>query len=267
MITNGEREDKSIPGPAIIQFQDVTKVYKGDLFKKKNAALSGVSLEVHQGEIFGIIGRNGAGKSTSIKILMGFVKHDSGRVTLSGQEPYQAECHESLGYLPESPCLYQHLSITDHLNFAAVIAKIPSHEIKPRIDQILQKVGLSQVSKIKIKKFSKGMTQRAALAYALLHDPEVLILDEPMSGLDPFGRKMIVDIINDYRARNKTVLFSSHVLTDVERLCDRIGVMNRGRMIKIMRPDEIPPSAGDHSKSSLEAIFMELVNSDTGGRE
>ena len=267
MLTNGEQKDNPMPPPAIIVFQNVSKVYQGDLFKKKKVALNGVSLEVRPGEIFGMIGRNGAGKSTAIKIIMGFVKHDSGQVMLASREPDKAECHKGLGYLPESPCLYQHLSITDHLNCAAVVAGIPSPEIKPRIDQILQRVGLSQVSKIKIKKFSKGMTQRAALAYALLHAPDILILDEPMSGLDPFGRKLVVDIINDYRAQNKTVLFSSHVLTDVERLCDRIGVMNRGRMIKVMRPDEIPPSTGDHSKSPLEDIFMKLVNSDTGGKE
>ncbi len=263
MITNDER-GAARPGPAIIQFQEVTKVYHGELFKKKSVALRGVSLEVHQGEIFGIIGRNGAGKSTSIKILMGFVKHTNGQVVLSGRNPHEAKCHEGLGYLPESPCLYQHLSITDHLNFAAAITNIPGREIKDRIKQILQRVGLSQAAKIKIQKFSKGMTQRAALAYALLHDPDILILDEPMSGLDPFGRQMVIDIINDYRARNKTVLFCSHILTDVERICDRIGVMNRGRIIKIMRPDEIPPTTGPHTKSPLEAMFIDLVNSDTG---
>ncbi len=259
MTTNGAR-----PGRTIIQFQDVTKIYHGELFKKKSVALRGVSLEVRRGEIFGIIGRNGAGKSTSIKILMGFVKHSSGQVTLSGRQPCQAECHMGLGYLPESPCLYQHLTITDHLNFAAAVADIPGHEVKARIKQILRRVGLSQAGRIKIKKFSKGMTQRAALAYALLHDPDILILDEPMSGLDPFGRQMVIDIINDYREQNKTVLFCSHILTDVERICDRIGVMNRGRIIKIMRPDEIPPTTGRHSKSPLEAMFIDLVNSDTG---
>ncbi|MFW8601733.1 ABC transporter ATP-binding protein [Desulfobacterota bacterium M19] len=263
MTINGERVGESSPGRTIIQFQKVTKIYHGELFKKKSVALRGVSLEVQQGEIFGIIGRNGAGKSTSIKILMGFVKHSSGRVSLSGREPYEAKCHMGLGYLPESPCLYQHLTIIDHLNFAAAITNIPDHEVKPRIEQILQRVGLSQAGRIKIKKFSKGMTQRAALAYALLHDPDILILDEPMSGLDPFGRQMVIDIINDYRARRKTVLFCSHILTDVERICDRIGVMNRGRIIKNMRPDEIPPTTGRHSKSPLEALFIDLVNSDT----
>lgn len=263
MTTNDAKEAPG-PGPVIIQFQEVTKVYHGELFKKESVALRGVSLEVSQGEIFGIIGRNGAGKSTAIKILMGFVKHSSGQVSLSGRKPYESECHMGLGYLPESPCLYKHLTITDHLNFAAAITNIPGREIKTCIKQILQRVGLSQAAGIKIKKFSKGMTQRAALAYALLHDPDILILDEPMSGLDPFGRQMVIDIINDYRARNKTVLFCSHILTDVERICDRIGVMNRGRIIKIMRPDEIPPTTGRHSKSPLEAMFIDLVNSDTG---
>ncbi|HFQ81123.1 MAG TPA: ABC transporter ATP-binding protein [Desulfobacterales bacterium] len=263
MTTSGEGEATG-PGPVIIRFQEVTKVYRGELFKKESVALRGVSLEVQEGEIFGIIGRNGAGKSTSIKILMGFVKHSGGRVSLSGREPYEAKCHMGLGYLPESPCLYQHLTITDHLKFAAAIANIPNSEIKPRIAQILQRVGLGQAAGVKIKKFSKGMTQRAALAYALLHDPDLLILDEPMSGLDPFGRQMVIDIINDYRERNKTVLFCSHILTDVERICDRIGVMNRGRIIKIMRPEEIPPTTGRHSKSPLEAMFIDLVNSDTG---
>jgi ABC-2 type transport system ATP-binding protein len=193
---------------------------------------------------------------------MGFVKPDGGRVMLSDMEPRRAECHERLGYMPEAPCLYKHLTITDHLKFAAATARIPRQEIKPRIRKILQRVGLSHVGSMKIKNFSKGMTQRAALAYALLHDPDVLILDEPMSGLDPFGQDMVIEIINDYKSRGKTILFCSHILTDVERICDRIGIMNNGRMLTIIRPADIPPSTGDGGKSPLEAMFMECVKAD-----
>lgn len=249
----------------VIHCRDVTKTYHGDLFKKDSIALRGVSLDVQPGEVFGIIGRNGAGKSTTIKILMGFIRHDGGTITLSGKSPRDPSCHRQLGYLPESPCLYHNLTILDHLEFAAATAHISKNETKKRIDLILHLVGLEHAADIKIKKYSKGMTQRAALACALIHDPEILILDEPMSGLDPFGRRMVVDIIGDCRRRKKTVLFSSHILTDVERICDRIGIMNQGRMLKIITPHEIPTAGSDTLQSPLEMMFMECVKADSRG--
>jgi len=246
---------------SIVQFKDVRKIYSEHLFQKKITALDGVSLNLRQGEVLGIIGRNGAGKSTSIKILMGFVRQDSGSILLYGKSPKDAKSHHRIGYLPESPSLYPHLTITDHLKFAAKVSNIDQNKTRELIVQVLCKVKLERAAKIKIKNFSKGMMQRAAIAYALIHNPNLLILDEPMSGLDPFGRQMVVDIIEEYRKKGKSILFCSHILADVERICDRIGIMHHGKIISIIKPDEIPePTNTESAKSPLEALFIDIVD-------
>lgn len=248
----------------VIYFHKVDKTYRQDLFVKKTEALTNLSLEVRSGEVFGIIGPNGAGKSTTLKILMGFVKFDNGVVRLAGNSPTNPACHETLGYLPENPCLYDNLTITEHLKFAARVARIPTDRTADRISRILDQVDLSHAAKTPIRRFSKGMTQRAALAFALFHEPKILVLDEPMSGLDPLGRKLVVDIIKDYNRSGNTVLFCSHVLTDVERICDRIGIMNKGKMAAVITPDELkqqPSSVETRDASPLEAFFIETVSS------
>lgn len=248
--------------PSAIYLENVTKTFKGELFGKKTTALCGLSLNVGYGEVFGIIGPNGAGKSTALKILMGFVKYDDGLVQLSGNPPSSPACHHALGYLPENPCLYENLTITEHLKFAARVAGMSGARTSDRISCVLGQVDLSNAAKTPIRRFSKGMTQRAALAFALLHEPKILVLDEPMSGLDPLGRKLVVDIIKDYNQAGNTVLFCSHVLTDVERICDRIGIMNKGKMAAVITPDELkqkPYSAEKGEDSPLEAFFMETL--------
>lgn len=251
---------------SIICFDRVGKIYKGELFRKKTTALSDLSLDVRSGEVFGIIGPNGAGKSTALKILMGFVKHDTGNVILNNHPPSSPTCHKHVGFLPENPCLYEHLTIIDHLKFAAKISNIPAKKASEKIRQILDRVDLADSAKISIRRFSKGMTQRAALAYALFHDPNILILDEPMSGLDPLGRKMVVDIIKEYNQAGNTILFCSHILADVERICNRIGIMNKGRITTILKPEDInKPSfsvGGNEGASPLEILFMKTIKDD-----
>ena len=252
----------------VINFKGVSKTYKADLFGKAKMALANLSLEVRAGEVLGIIGPNGAGKSTTLKILLGFIKYDSGQVSLRGLLPSDPAAHERLGYLPENPSLYEKLTIKEQLEFAASVAKLPSSAGKRRIAQVLERVDLTQAAKTPVRKFSKGMTQRAALAYALLHEPEILVLDEPMSGLDPLGREMVVDIIRDYRDQGKTILFCSHILTDVERICSRIGIMNRGRLVVDMRPEELPAPAHEFAdKSPLEAFFLKTIAKDREGKD
>lgn len=244
----------------VISFSHVSKTYRGDLFCAEQKALIDLSLAVCSGEVLGIIGPNGAGKSTTLKILLGFVHYDSGQVTLSGQNPSSPKAHARLGYLPENPCLYDKLTITEQLQFAARVTGLSSSETKGRINQVLDRVNLRDAAKIPIRKFSKGMTQRAALAYALLHDPEILILDEPMSGLDPLGRELVVDIIREYRGRKKTILFCSHILTDVERICTRIGIMNKGRLVADLLPSDLPAMNEKlKGKSPLEAFFLDTI--------
>ncbi len=244
--------------PAII-FEQVKKTYKHDLKRITSIALAGLDLRVETGEVFGIVGPNGAGKSTSLKILMGFVSPDSGRISLLNHNPGNPQAHNKVGYLPENPCLYENLNITDHLRFAARTSGNTAN-IKNRIQEILSLVDLSHAAKIPIRQFSKGMTQRAALAYALFHEPEILILDEPMSGLDPFGRRLVVDIIREYNQKGHTVLFCSHILTDVERICDRIGIMDKGSLIATLTPAEltdVPEQQG--MESPLESYFLKAI--------
>ncbi len=245
-----------------ILFEDVHKTYISDFKRKKNKALTGLTLHVQGAEVFGIIGPNGAGKSTALKTLMGFVKHDRGKVSLAGHSPGIPAAHRELGYLPENPCLYDHLSITDHLIFCGRTSKLTSKQIKRQISAVLEMVDLAHAAKAPIRSYSKGMTQRAALAYALFHQPKILILDEPMSGLDPLGRQLVVDIINEYHHKGHTILFCSHVLTDVERICDRIGVMNGGRLASVITPNDLKEKTSlenPGAASPLELYFMNTI--------
>lgn len=247
---------------AIIDCQQVNKTYRyGFLQKKNKSALKDLSFAVEQGEVFGIIGPNGAGKSTVIKILMGFVRPDSGQTAIEGVKALDPRCHQHIGYLPENPCLYKNLSVTEHLQFAAGLIKLKRSETQERIEQVLLTVDLVASAKIPIRRFSKGMTQRAALAYALFLQPKILILDEPMSGLDPLGRHLVVEIIRDYHSHGNTILFCSHVLSDVERICTRIGIMHQGQLASITTPEElkkIPPGQSTGS-TPLEALFLATV--------
>ncbi|MBV5330554.1 MAG: ABC transporter ATP-binding protein, partial [Chlorobium sp.] len=222
----------------VISITGVGKSYRHDINKKASTALRDLSFAVTQGEVFGIIGPNGAGKSTSLKILMGFIRADSGTVSLFGKPPTDSNVHQRIGYLPENPCLYENLTITDHLRFAARTTSFVG-SVSERIEEILSLVDLAKAAQLPIRRFSKGMTQRAALAYALFHEPELLVLDEPMSGLDPFGRQLVVDIIRDYNTKGNTILFCSHILTDVERICDRIAIMNQGSLQTITTPAQL----------------------------
>lgn len=248
-----------------IVFNEISKTYAADL-KRKSIALTDLSFSVQQGEVFGIIGPNGAGKSTALKILMGFVQPSSGSVTISGSTPNDQTSHQKIGYLPEHPCLYEHLTILDHFQFAGRLARTSKKKLLQRSKQLLEFVNLSHAVKQPIRRFSKGMTQRAALAYALFHEPEILILDEPMSGLDPLGRQLVVDIIRDYNKKGHTILFCSHILTDVERICNRIGIMHQGRLAAITSPEELkknPPSDDTGIKTPLESLFLQTVTNTT----
>jgi len=251
---------------SIISLDHISKIYKKHLFRASGKALDDLSFQVSQGEIFGIIGPNGAGKSTALKILLGFIQQDRGTVIIQGKKPTDSACHARLGYLPENPSLYDQLTITDHLEFAGHISGFSAQRTRDRIHELLDKVNLSHVAGTPIRRFSKGMTQRAALAYALFEEPELLILDEPMSGLDPLGRQLVVDILREYNGKGHTVLFCSHILTDVERICSRIGIMNRGRLAAVIEAGQLPSlsrmgNKGD--KTPLEDFFLSTIRNDT----
>ena len=228
-----------MPGPAI-QTENLTKDYPtGFLHMKTKRSLENLTMQVEEGETFGFLGPNGAGKSTTIKLLIGIIFPTSGSAQILGRPVTDVEMHRNIGYLPEQPYFYDYLTAAEVLDYFARFYGFSAAQRKERIEKMLKKVGLETAGKIQLRKYSKGMLQRVGLAQAILHDPQVVILDEPMSGLDPIGRREVRDIILELKREGKTVLFSTHILTDAEMLCDKVGVIVGGKLQGIGRPDEI----------------------------
>ena len=202
-------------------------------------ALDGLSLSVHRGEIYGFLGPNGSGKTTTLKILMGLVRSTSGKAEVLGKPAGDVQARRQIGFLPEGPYFYDYLTAEEFLAFYGRLAGLERAELGRRIDHMLEVVGLNEARTRQLRKFSKGMLQRIGLAQALIHDPELVILDEPMSGLDPIGRKQVRDLILGLRDQGKTVFFSTHIIPDVEMICDRVGIVMKGRVMAAGRVDEL----------------------------
>jgi len=215
---------------SVLSVNDLHKTFQIGFFRKRVEAVRGVSFEVKSGETFGLLGPNGAGKTTSIKAILRLIHHDRGSIRLFGREPSLASM-QRIGYLPENPYVYQYLRAPEFLDLCGRLMGMDGKQRRARSAEMIELVGLAHAVDRPIGRFSKGMMQRVGLAQALLHDPELLILDEPMSGLDPIGRKQVRDIIVGQRKRGKTLIFTSHVLSDVEMLCDRIAIINRGQVV------------------------------------
>lgn len=215
-----------------IVLDQVNKIYNPGLFKKKILAVRDLSLGIPQGEVFGLIGPNGAGKSSTIRLLLGLTRPSSGAIYFRGQALDQSKMRREIGYLPENPYMYDNLTLLELLDFGGRVSGIDFAVRKRRTDQLLERMEMVEQCRRPMRTFSKGMLQRAGICYALLHDPSVVILDEPMSGLDPLGRRLLFDLIMDLKSQGKTIFFCSHILSDVERLCDRIGLLVKGSLIK-----------------------------------
>jgi len=216
---------------AAIIFKQINKSYQIG-FKKRKKVLYNLTLEIKKGEVFGFLGPNGAGKSTAIKILLNFIYPDSGEVRINGQTVNNPNVRRYIGYLPENPYFYDYLTAEELLLFGIKTSNLSKNEnISARIDKLLLKVGLAEVKKRPLRTYSKGMLQRVGLALAIIHEPEILILDEPLSGLDPIGRYEVIELILEFKKQGKTIFFSSHILTDIERVCDRIGILNQGKLV------------------------------------
>jgi len=213
-----------------IRMEQVSKTFRVGFWGRKVKAVEELSVEVGEGEIFGLLGPNGAGKTTAIKMLLGFVRPTQGRAFVAGLPAGSMEARRAIGYLPENPALYEFLTGEEYLRFAGRLAGLGRREAASRADQLLEQVGLAGRADRAIRRFSKGMVQRLALAQALIGDPRIVVLDEPMSGLDPIGRKDVRDLIFQLRQQGRTVLFSTHILSDVEAICDRVGIMVGGRL-------------------------------------
>ncbi len=209
--------------------------------------LDGLTLSIGQGQIYGFLGPNGSGKTTTLKILLGLMHATTGRVEVLGKPAGNVMVRKRIGFLPESPYFYDYLTAEEFLAFYGHLAGLNRVELNKRVTHLLEVVGLIDARTRQLRKFSKGMLQRVGLAQALIHDPELVILDEPMSGLDPVGRKQVRDLILGLRDQGKTVFFSTHIIPDVEMICDRVGVIAKGKLLVTGRVEELVTSG--HTQS------------------
>ncbi len=222
-----------------IVIENLTKVYKGGLEAKDVLALKDLNCTIEEGEVFAFIGPNGAGKTTTIKLITRLIFPTKGKIFIFGQENTSHLSMKRVGYLPEHPNIYGYLKGREFLHFVARLFKQDSKEQKSKISALIDLVGLDDNADKLIKKYSRGMVQRLALAQALINDPDILILDEPMSGLDPVGRRDFRNLIMRLKKEGKTIFFSSHILSDAEMIADRVAMINKGQLIKTDMLDEI----------------------------
>lgn len=220
------------PQSAVIDIQSLTKTFRVGFWRRRVEVLKGVDLQIYPGETFGLLGPNGAGKSTTIKTLVGLVKPGGGDVRIFGKHPASTQHRAQIGYLPETPVVYAYLTGYEFLRLCGDFFGISSRVLHQRIPQLLERVQLSDAAARKqIRTYSKGMMQRLGFAQALINDPQLLLLDEPMSGLDPIGRHEVKELILELKREGRTILFNSHILSDVEALCDRVGIMVQGKIV------------------------------------
>jgi ABC-2 type transport system ATP-binding protein len=214
----------------VIRAERLSKTFRVGFWGRRVRAVEDLSLNVTRGEIFGLLGPNGAGKTTTLKMLLGFVRPTRGHASVAGHPAGSLAARKAIGYLPENPALYEFLTGDEYLRFAGQLAGLSRKDAKAQTQKLLELVGLAGRADRAIRKFSKGMVQRLGLAQALIGDPQIVVLDEPMSGLDPVGRKDVRDVIFDLRRQGRTVLFSTHILSDVEAICDTVGIMVAGKL-------------------------------------
>jgi len=218
-----------MPEP-VLEIEGLRKTYKGHLSLTSREVIRGLDLTIERSEVFGLLGQNGAGKTTTIKTILSLIFPDAGRIRIFGQEHTRVALRRRIGFLPENPFFYEYLTGREFLDFYGQLFGYPRSERRARAEDVLERVGMSGRADLPLRKYSKGMLQRIGMAQALINDPDFVILDEPMSGLDPIGRREFRDIILDLKARGRTVFFSSHILSDAEAICDRVGILKEGRI-------------------------------------
>ena len=243
-----------------IKIEGLSKHYKNGLTRGKKV-LDNLNLTVNQGEIFGFLGPNGAGKTTTFKLLAGLIFPTSGKVWILNKETTNPSLKKLIGFLPENPQFHRYLTAEEFLTYYGELFSLKDTVVQKRIDYLLKMVDLENERYLLLNKFSKGMTQRIGIAQVLLNDPEILILDEPMAGLDPMGRKIVSKILLKMKSEGKTVFFSSHILHDAENLCDRVAILVKGKLSTV---DSVKTLLDSFSKTypvSLEDIFIERSGS------
>src|ERR1700723_2666363 len=234
-----------------IENERLTMDFPGGFWRKRmRRSLDNLTFQVDEGEVFGFLGPNGAGKTTTMKLLMGLIFPTSGTARVRGRSIQDVAMHREIGYLPEQPYFYDYLTARELLDYYARFSDYSAPERRERVGKFLARVGLAAAADVQLRKFSKGMLQRVGIAQAILHDPPVVILDEPMSGLDPVGRREVRDIIQALKEQGRTVFFSTHILSDAEMLCDRVAVLAGGKLQGVGAPGEIV---------SIEVHGMEIL--------
>jgi ABC-2 type transport system ATP-binding protein len=223
----------------VVEARNLSKVYRDFWGRSKKVALKPLDLEIRRGEIFGLLGPNGSGKTTTMKLLLGLIFPTSGEAIVFGKDATDVSKNDRIGYLPEESYLYKFLDAEETLDFYGRLFDMPPEERKRRADALIEMVGLSRDKKRQLREYSKGMTRRIGVAQALINDPELVLLDEPTSGLDPIGTREMKDLIIDLKERGKTVILCSHLLADVEDVCDRIAVLHQGELKELGRVDEL----------------------------
>jgi ABC-2 type transport system ATP-binding protein len=218
-------------GTPAIEIEGLTKDYAVGFWRKRmRRSLDNLTLQVEEGEAFGFLGPNGAGKTTTLKLLMSLIFPSAGTARVRGRSIDDVRMHREIGYLPEQPYFYDYLTAQELLTYYAQLSGVPADGRARRISAILERFGLADSARVQLRKYSKGMLQRVGLAQAILHDPKVVFLDEPMSGLDPLGRREVREMIQQMRNEGKTVFFSTHILSDAEALCDRVAIIYQGEL-------------------------------------
>jgi ABC-2 type transport system ATP-binding protein len=226
-----------------IETINLEKTYAVGFWRKKSrVALRPLNLTVEEGEVFGFLGPNGAGKTTTLKLLMGLVIPTGGSARILGKNVGEADVKAQIGFLPEQPYFYDYLTAKELLEYYGQLSGVQAKDRSRKIDALLERVGLKDAARVQLRKFSKGMLQRVGLAQAILHDPKVVFLDEPMSGLDPMGRREVRDLMVELKQQGKTVFFSTHILSDAEALCDRVAVVHRGELRGVGRVADLTSS-------------------------
>ena len=256
--SGGLREPKAGSAEAVIRAAALRKTYRIGFLRKKVEAVKGIDFEVRSGEVFGLLGPNGAGKTTTIRMILRLIFPSSGSIALFGDQRGNPESMRRLGYMPENPYLYQHLRPMELLDLCGRLMGMSGTDRRTRSEIMIERVGLTHAFDRPIGRFSKGMMQRMGLAQALLHDPELLVLDEPMSGLDPVGRREVRELLLEERRRGKTLLFTSHILTDVEMLCDRVVILRRGKVLREGTVNELLAPVSQSADIELRNVSAEL---------
>ena len=239
-----------------IEILGLEKTYMVGFWRKRpKRALQPLHLTVEDGEIFGFLGPNGAGKTTTLKMLMGLVFPTAGTARLLGHDWTDPEVKAQIGFLPEQPYFYDYLTAHELLDYYGQLSGVPAKNRKRRIEEVLARVGLTDIKGVQLRKFSKGMLQRAGIAQAILHDPKLVFFDEPMSGLDPLGRREVRDLMEQLKHEGKTVFFSTHILSDAEALCDRVAIINQGELKVEGRVADLV----EKHRANLEQIFLKII--------